>query len=246
MVLIIAHRGFRARYPENTMLAFQKAIEAKSDGIELDVHKTKDGKIVVMHDGKVDRTTNGRGKIVDMTYKEMQKLDAGKGEVPPLLDDVVGLCKEAQILLNIEVKARGLEEDLVALLEAEEFIDHAIISSFKHDVLKNIRNLNPNLKIAALVPHKTLQFAIYTAIQGLNFKQKGLVSAAKKIDADAINPFYGTCTRNFFKYALDNGLEIYPWTVDSPKVAQKFAKYGTSGIITNNPERLLEVLPKEN
>ncbi len=109
---ILAHRGASAYAPENTMAAFKKAIEMNADGIELDVHLSKDGYIVIIHDERVDRTTDGKGEVKDFSLDELKKLDAGswfsdeyKGEKIPTLEELLSLIKNTEIYLNIEIKA---------------------------------------------------------------------------------------------------------------------------------------------
>ncbi|MHA1847424.1 MAG: glycerophosphodiester phosphodiesterase family protein, partial [Promethearchaeota archaeon] len=118
MVLVIAHRGYNAKYPENTLLSFKKGLEVGSDGIELDVHSSLDGKLVVMHDEKLERTTNGFGKISEVSYDDyISKLDAGNGEHVPLLEEALELCKENNALINIEIKARDIEKQVIDLVK---------------------------------------------------------------------------------------------------------------------------------
>ena len=102
-VKVWAHRGANRQFPENTLAAFNRAAEIGADGIELDVSLTKDGRVVVMHDNKVDRTTDGHGEICDFTWDEMRKLDCGQGQHPPLLSDVLELMRGNNLLLNMEI-----------------------------------------------------------------------------------------------------------------------------------------------
>ena len=105
-MLLVAHRGYSDKYPENTMIAFQKAIEDGFDGIETDVHKTKDGQLVLCHDEKINRTSNGKGYIKDYTYEELLQFDFGyktkyKNQKIPLLKDLLELCQNKKIIINI-------------------------------------------------------------------------------------------------------------------------------------------------
>ncbi|HME55555.1 MAG TPA: glycerophosphodiester phosphodiesterase family protein [Candidatus Lokiarchaeia archaeon] len=240
MVLIFGHRGFAAKFPENTMLSFTKAIGLKVDGIELDVHATKDGELVVMHDEAVDRTTNGKGLIKDMTYENFAALDAGQGEHPPRLEDVILLCKDNDVLLNIEIKAQDIEQGVLDMVNKHEFQANVLCSSFKHDILAKIKELQPEMKTAVLVPTTPAGFAAKVIAAKLNSEQKGMIDQALKVNANGINPFSGTCSEKFFATAKEKNLEIYPWTVDAVKAAQNLARWGATGIITNHPARLIE------
>ena len=104
MTKIFAHRGYRTKYPENTLLAFRMAIETGCDGIELDVQLSKDGEIVIIHDESVDRTTNGSGAVCDMTFAQLRELDAGLGERIPLLSEYFDLVEGLPMITNIELK----------------------------------------------------------------------------------------------------------------------------------------------
>ena len=153
-VLIIAHRGASSSAPENTLKAFKKAIELKADFIEFDVLKSKDGEIVIMHDGNTFRTTGHFGLIKKMTLEELKQLDCGDGERIPTLRELVKLVK-GKIGLNCEIKARGLAEQIVNIINEEEMIESTIISSFKHDILLRIQKLEPRIKLASLEPTRT-------------------------------------------------------------------------------------------
>jgi glycerophosphoryl diester phosphodiesterase len=239
MTLIVAHRGFSGKFPENTMLAFRKAIEAGAGGIELDVHLSKDNQLVVMHDGKVERTTNGSGTIDQMAYVDIAALDAGQGEHPPLLEPVIILCKEHDTFLNIEIKARGTEQQVVELVKKHGASDLVLVSSFNHAVLPEIKRLEPSIKTAVLVPNTITSFATRILGKVFNRPQVELINAAAKVSADAINPFHKTCTPAFLKAATAKGYKVYPWTLDDPAIARKLVLEGAAGIITNRPDLMI-------
>ena len=119
---IFAHRGSKGKYPENTLLSFEKALEEKADGIEIDVHLTKDGEVAVIHDEKLERTTNGKGYVKDFTLAELKKLDAGQGQQIPSLKEVFMLLKNTGTELNIELKTgsvdyKGIESKVLAVAD---------------------------------------------------------------------------------------------------------------------------------
>lgn len=240
MVLIIAHRGYNAVHPENTMLSFQAAIDAGATGIELDVHLSRDGEVVVMHDGKVDRTTNGSGAIRQLSYHDyIVKLDAGRGERVPLLAEVMDICKNHDVFLNIEVKATGLVETILNLVDDRGEKNRTMISSFNHDILRAFNEVGNLSWRAALVPTSPGAFIrnVFTRLFGS--KQGDMVREAIDAGANAINPFFGTCTKSFFHECKDHGLEVFPWTVDQTRRADRLVTWGASGIITNDPGKMI-------
>ncbi|MHA1369384.1 MAG: glycerophosphodiester phosphodiesterase, partial [Promethearchaeota archaeon] len=191
--------------------------------------------------GTVDRTTNGSLAIKDLNYDEyISTLDAGNGEKVPLLEEVLKLCKKNSVLLNIEIKSAGLEKMIIDLVNSLDYRENVIISSFHHEFLKTIKKLEPKIKTAALVPTSARGFIKKILGKALNKNQQDLIDAALKANTDAINPFHGTCTNNFFKACKENKLEIFPWTIDSISTARKLAKWGATGIITNDPASLIK------
>jgi glycerophosphoryl diester phosphodiesterase len=235
---IIAHRGFSGRAPENTMAAFLAAIEFGVDGLELDVHRSKDGELVVCHDEAVERTTNGNGYIQDLTWDELRQLDAGgwydpkfAGERLPRLDSVLSEVKRAGILLNIEMKTNiyvypGIEAQVVQLLQQYDLVDQCIISSFNHFTLIRVSQILPELKTAILY------------IEHL-YKPWGY---AKTIGAIALHPNYQTVTPELVTGAGRSGIIVNPWTVNEPEQIRRMIDCGVNAVITNYPDRVREIL----
>ena len=157
-----AHRGFSGQYPENTMLAFKKAWEAGADGIELDVQMTKDGQVVVIHDEKVDRTTNGSGNVRDLTLAELRKLDAsyiytGKMGVNPVptFEEYCAWVAGTDLVTNIELKTGvypypGIEAKVWELIQKYHLENKVIISSFNHYSILRMKELAPELPYGLL------------------------------------------------------------------------------------------------
>lgn len=158
---IIAHRGFSSLYPENTMLAFKKAYEQKAQAIELDVHLSKNNKLVIIHDETIDRTSNGSGKVMDLTFKELKEYDFSYkfkdyGNCPIIsLDEYFDYFYDKDIITNIEIKTdkieyENIEKLVLGKIYAYGLVDKVIISSFNINSLKRIRNLDSQIKIAYL------------------------------------------------------------------------------------------------
>ncbi|MFX1410733.1 MAG: glycerophosphodiester phosphodiesterase [Promethearchaeota archaeon] len=232
--LIISHRGASNLAPENSLKAFRKAIELGADYIECDVHQSKDGEIVIMHDANTFRMTGKSGIIKKMTFEELKKLEIGEGEKIPILHELIKLAK-GKIALNCEVKVRGLEEKLVEILQKTDIIESTIISSFKTDILLKIQNIEPKLRLATLRPRRMQWITSLVS-------PKGIIKAAIKNRFYAVNPRYSFVNRKLVDRAHYHNLKVFPWTVDSEKKMKKLVKIGVDGIITNNILKLKTIL----
>lgn len=235
---VIAHRGFSGVAPENTLAAFQKAIEAGADYFELDVHTTKDDSLVVIHDATVNRTgSNGmKGKVADMTHQELSKVHVGYSakfgdgyatEKIPTLREALELAK-GKIKVCIELKVHDAEKQVLQLVNELGMHDQVIIFSFYYDVLSNIRELDkeiPLLLLNTLANTKTIE-------------------EAKKIHATAVgvgsNP-----SRDFLDNAHASGIEVWKWTVNDEDKMQELIDLGIDGLITNYPELALKLLDRK-
>ena len=220
-IAIIAHRGFNKKYPENTMLAFRKAIEAKADYIELDVHFSAEKEIVVIHNGTTGNVANKDLVVKETNLDILKSLDIGEGEKIPTLQEVFDLCK-GKIGINIEIKAPGLAEPVVKLIEKNGMIDDIMISSFMHGEVAQAKKLSPEINCATLY-----------LLGG-----RLLIKKALKINADSINPPYIMATENLCTKAHSLGLLVNPWSPDKPKDWENLIKNGVDSIITNDPEGL--------
>lgn len=230
--------------PENTLAAFAKAVELGADLIEFDIHETKDGHIVVIHDKKVSRTTNGRGIVEDYTLEEIRKLDAGSsfspefsGEKIPRLEEVMELVKEKNIGVNIELKKGknlypGIEEKLVRVLERVDVAQSVIVSSMHHAYLKKIRALNPYIALSkVLVPVVFLPWDSFPR------------------DCEVIQPHWTMLSTLLVRGAHRQHLKVNTWCVNNPGLLQHCINMGVDGIMTNFPDRLsfmLHQIDKEN
>lgn len=225
-VLIIGHRGANAIAPENTLKAFQKAIELKADYVEFDVHQSKDGEIVIIHDSDTLRTTRHKGSIPKMTLAEIKKLDAGEGEQIPTLDELIQIAK-GKIGLQLEIKAPGMAQKIVDKLRSANLIESTIVSSFNHNELLEIQKIEPSLKLAALVLRmrkgKTLQKALDN-----NFSY--------------IHPEFRFIKKPSIDAAHEKNIKVNAWTVNTRSNMKKLIEIGIDGIITNNIEFAREVL----
>jgi glycerophosphoryl diester phosphodiesterase len=235
--VIYAHRGASGLAPENTMAAFRKAVEVGSHGIECDVQMTKDGKLIICHDELLDRTTNGKGLIISKTYDEISQLDAGswfdkkfEGERVPLLEELLQLASESNIFLNIELKTgvvqyEGMEEKVVEMVKEYGLLKKTVFSSFNHYCLYELKNKYPEAYTGAL----------YMA--GLYEPWNYL----RELKCDCAHPLYLGLKPPIIEGFLRNGYTINAFTVDDVGAAANLIKAGIEGIITNHPEKILEI-----
>ena len=214
----IAHRGASAYEPENTLRSFEKAIQLETDFIEFDVRSTLDGRVVVIHDPRVDRTTNGRGRVAHKTFSELRNLDAGLGEKVPSIEEVLELSKNRTGFV-IELKEDGIEHKVLNAVKDFSIADEVFIVSFKARRLKLIKELEPQLKTGLIVfaSHNPLRSALYCG-------------------ADALAPFKWFVSRKIVEQAHHHGLYLFTWTVDVADNARRFREIGVNGIVTNKPD----------
>ncbi|WP_294958910.1 glycerophosphodiester phosphodiesterase family protein [uncultured Flavobacterium sp.] len=225
-MLKIAHRGAKAYEPENTLQAFQKALDLHSDGIELDVHLSSDGHIIVIHDETIDRTTNGTGLVNNFSLAELKSfLINGKYQIPTL-NEVFDLA-DKKCLINIELKGLGTAPKVVALIE--QYIseknwkyEHFIVSSFDWNMLEETSNLNSNIPIGILT-EENIDIAL---------------AFAEKIKAKAIHPDFQLLNEKNVHQMQEKGFLVLPWTVNSEEDIQKVKSYNVNGIISDNPDKI--------
>jgi len=218
-ILIIAHRGASAYEPENSLRAIETAIKLKADMVEVDIRKSKDGELVVIHDEFVDRVSDGKGFVKNLTLKRLKKLNLALGEKIPTLKEVLSVVK-GRVKLVVEVKSEGLERKLVKLLEKEGMVEDVIISSFNHQTIKKIKALNR--KIAC----------------GIIFKCKPLnpPQQALDVEAEAVFPYHSYVSKDFVEKLHKEGLNVYAWTVDDVNRGRELIKSEVDGIVTNKPD----------
>lgn len=237
MTLIFAHRGFASAYPENTMKAFAQAAIAGADGLELDVQMTKDGELVVIHDEKVDRTTDGKGFVKDFNLKDLRKLDAGynhpameKKEPIPLLEEVLEWLAEKNLICNIELKNsvipyEGMEEKVISLVRKYKLSDKIILSSFNHYSIVYSYRHAPDIEIAPLLSEGLYMPWIY----------------AESIRAKGFHPHYRAATNEIIKAAIDFGIDVRPYTVNKEAELERLFKVNCSAVITDDPAKAIKI-----
>ena len=241
-VSVIAHRGSNKVAPQNTLPAFQRAIDEGTDGFETDVHVTKDGKLVICHNYTVDATSDGRGAITDYTLGELKKMDFGsyfsadfRGTPPPSVDEFLDLVSQTDSeLINIELKSpkadeTGIEAKTVAAIRAHGLIDRCLISSFDRHILKTVKEMEPRLRTGFLYP--TIQYTVSRFVVNPFF-------IVKRIHADFIHPMYPVVNPLLVKTAHKLGVGVNVWTVDDEKTVRRLIDCGVDGIITDVPGKV--------
>ncbi|MDQ0340870.1 glycerophosphoryl diester phosphodiesterase [Caldalkalibacillus uzonensis] len=231
--LIFAHRGAKGTHPENTMIAFQTAEQQGADGIELDVQLSKDGVPVVIHDETVDRTTNGSGWVKDMTYQELQTLDAGSwfdpsftGQRIPTLNEVLAWVRDTPLLINIELKNGivpypNLEQIVIDLVHRYQLEKRVILSSFNHYSLVDIHRLAPHLETAILYMEGLYEPWHY----------------ARRIGASALHCYLPAAVPKMIEEAKRAGMPLRPFTVNREEDISSLMQAGCAAIFTDWPER---------
>lgn len=232
----VAHRGASGYAPENTIAAFDKAVEMKADYIEIDVQRSKDGKLVIIHDTTVDRTTDGTGKVKDLTFEQLRALDAGsfkgeqfKGEKIPTFDEILDRYHgKTGILIELKTPELypGIEESVAQELK-ERILDHPqnekiIIQSFNFESMEKMNELLPKVPIGVL-----------TSSQADASEQ-----ALKEFSAyaDYFNPSYGIVSEDLVEQVHSLGLKISSWTVSNQETANFLLSMDVDAIITNYPD----------
>jgi glycerophosphoryl diester phosphodiesterase len=227
--LVIAHRGASADAPENTIAAFELALEQGADGIELDVHLSADEHPVVIHDFTLERTTDGAGPVSEHTVRELKRLDAGgwrdrrfRGQRVQTLQEVLERFRD-RARFWVELKGGsalypGIEERVISLLEIYDVVDRALVQSFDHEAIGRIRATSPEIRVGALVAQAPLDAALL-----------------RPGAANAICPGAHLLTEEVLSEIRGADLECYVWTVNEPVQMDRLVGWGVNGIITDRP-----------
>ncbi|MFV2071941.1 MAG: glycerophosphodiester phosphodiesterase [Thermoanaerobaculales bacterium] len=236
---VIAHRGFSGRAPENTLASISEAIAIGADMVEIDVTLTADGHVVVIHDNKVQRTTDGHGPVAGFTLAELQQLDAGSwfaprfaGERIPTLDQVLEAV-DGRILLNVEIKSKavpdGVAGTVAAAIQARGMEHQVIVSSFSSQALGEMRSAAPEISTAVLYNPKL---------------HRGMdpVEIVTGLGASMLNVKASRLTDEMLRRCREHGIPVGIYTIDKSKKMRRFLDRGVHAIITNRPDRMLEIV----
>ncbi len=240
-IQIQAHRGASGYAPENTLPAFQMAVDMGADGIECDVYLTKDGEFVICHDTTIDRTSDGTGAICDLTLSEIKAHDFGvkfdekyRGVTAPTLGEMLDVVKCLNPI-NLEIKKFREGEDngeildqFYNLLKEKDVIANTIVSSFDADILTQLKQRHPDIYTCFLY-NRRLNAAAY----------------AKSFGCSAIHPYHKTLKKISVKSAHARGMKVNCWTANEEDEIRKMIAVGCDGIITNYPDRAIAIAEEE-
>ena len=219
MIKITGHRGAAGYAPENTRLSFQVAIDLGCDGTEFDVHLSKDGEVVVIHDEEVSRTTNGKGLVREMTLVELKQLNCDQAQKIPTLQEVIDQCK-GKINLQIELKAEGTPSPVSKIIAKNKIISNVVVSSFNTEWLKEIKKINSKIKVSLL----------------LNKIPKELAKLVTSIPLDFIGTRENITDKRIITKAHQWGVKIYAYHVNSARLGRKLIRSGIDEIGTDFPK----------
>lgn len=240
-IINFAHRGASGVCPENTMAAFRRGLELGATGIETDVQLTADGKLVLIHDEELSRTTDGSGFVKDKTLAELKALDAGswfgakfRGERLPALEELLELLQDTDTVLNIELKNTtflypGMEEKVIAAVREFGMSSRVVLSSFNHYSLVTCKALAPDIRTGILYGDGLYRPWDYAATVG----------------AEALHAYHYAVLPEFVAEAAEHGVRYHPFTVNEPQRMKELMKAGVAGIITDYPDVLATLLAEE-
>ena len=231
-----AHRGYSARYPENTLLAFQKAIAAGAKSIELDIHPSADGQFMVIHDASLERTSNGQGEVAQHSAAELAKLDAGAwknpayaGEKIPSLEQALALSLQHNVYYNIEIKS----------FSEERFDIKALISLLYKYAPQNSRHMLSSFNLAALLQVKQCDPDVPLALIGSDGPE--MLALALEHQIPWIHCHYKNVNQDLLMAAHAQGVKIDAWTVNQPELYLHYARMGLDKICTNYVAEMLHI-----
>ena len=248
---VIAHRGASGIAPENTLAAIERAIEMQVDFIEIDIHQSKDGEIVLMHDATLDRTTDGMGAISDYTWAELKKLDAGSWMDSQFTNERIPTLREALDLINgqsrvlLEVKKgedgryHGFEEKIVRLIDEKSAASWVVIQCFQAETVRRFMELAPEIEVHKLLLGELPLVPLHHDGE-FQFKQAGNFEGVA-----AINPWRPMLTQRLVNRIHSRNKKVFVFTINKVSDMKKAIEMGVDGIITDYPDRLIQ-LKKEH
>jgi glycerophosphoryl diester phosphodiesterase len=254
-VLVIAHQGGDGIFPGDTLYAYEHAVALGADVLEMDAHMTKDGEIVLMHDEKVDRTTNGTGLIEDLTLADLKKLDAayqwsndggrtfpfrGQGIQVPTLNELFEKFPDMRYVIEIKLTKNPIAKPFCDLIRSEHMQDKVIVASFHDDAMKLFRTTCPEVATSAA----KLEVAPFVLL-GKIFLSGWISPKYQALQVPyETSESYGipVMTARFIREAHAKNIKVEPWTVDDPVLMKQYIEWGVDGIMTDRPDLLLQVL----
>lgn len=219
-MLKVGHRGAKAYEPENTLRSFKKAIELGVDAVELDVRRTKDERIVVIHDANVDKTTNGEGLVNELTLEQIKQFVTEKGEKIPTLEEALDfLDKKVKIL--VELKETGFEKKVLSLIHEKGLVKNVVIVSFMEEALKKVKELDNEVETGLIY-----------------IRHKDPIEAALELKASYLLSFYRFTHTSNVQKAHEKGLKVIVWTINKQEEVSEYMKKGVDGVASDRPDIL--------
>lgn len=254
-VMVIAHQGGDGIWPGDTIYAFEKAVETGADVLEMDAHITKDGEIVLMHDEKVDRTTDGSGLIEDLTLAELKQLDAaykwtnddgqtypyrGQGIQVPSLRELFEKFPNMRYVIEIKLTKNPIDKPLCELIREQDMQEKVVIGSFHDEAMAQFRQTCPEVATGASRGEVT-KFVILGKVflsGWLSPQYESLQVPWEKSESKNIP----IMTARFIRESHAKNLHVEPWTVDDPALMKQYIQWGVDGIMTDQPDMMMDVL----
>ncbi|WP_440108710.1 glycerophosphodiester phosphodiesterase [Paenibacillus sp. QZ-Y1] len=229
IIQAVAHRGYPKKYPENTLSSFLKAVELGFTHLELDVHLSKDGVPVVIHDHTLDRMTNVTGRVADYTASELQSFKMEQDEHIPTLEEVLRALK-GKIQLNIELKQMGeyypqLEERVLEVIEEFNMLDQVVITSFDFDALEKIRQRSGDVRIGLIT------FGC----------SKAILNWSLEMGATFLSMHHAFVTEHYIHQCQKSGIQLMAWTINETSIMKKFQEYPSVWVCTDELECFIDV-----
>ncbi|GAB4420497.1 MAG: glycerophosphodiester phosphodiesterase [Anaerolineales bacterium] len=252
--LVIAHQGGDGLWPGNTLYAFERAAELGVDVLEMDLHISKDGVLVIMHDETVDRTTDGTGLLEEMTLEEVKALDAGyawtpddgatypfrgQGVTVPTLEEVFQAFPEYRMVIEIKKTERSMAEPFCDLIRAYQMEDQVLVASFHDERMEAFRRVCPEVATSSARQETTVFVLLSKVYLGRAFSP-----AFQSLQVPRESSGITVMTEGFVRAVHERGLRVEPWTINDPAEMQKYIDWGVDGIITDRPDLMLDVLKR--
>lgn len=237
-MLVFAHRGFSGLYPENTMLAFEKAIEAGADGIELDIHESRDGELVIIHDESLERTTGIKALVSDLNLKELEGINASKTKADafyspiPSFETYLEFARGHNFITNVEIKTgitwyEDIEKKAIEMVRAFGLEDRIIFSSFNWVSAMRAKQLAPEIKCGLLYE---------------DIRHNNLALQAKEAGLEFLHPDFRLLDDEVVKQCKQNNIGLNVWTINTEERMNKLIEWNVNSTITNYPDMCLRML----
>ena len=250
--IVIAHQGGEGLRPSNTLIAFENAVALGVDVLEMDVHSTNDGALVLIHDDTVDRTTDGSGRVLDFTLAELQQLDAGEYWTPddgttypyrgqgvriPTLEEIVTAFPQMKYNIEIKQVEPSIAVPLCKLLRHYGLTDRALVASFHPTAMNEFRAACPEVATSMVEDEIRPFFILNTVFLGSLYRPPGAAFQVPEYSGNL-----HVLTPRFVRGAQRNNVAVHPWTIDDPADMERFLDMGVDGIITDRPDLMVELL----